>query len=64
MLGDTTITILRARNAMLEEENRRLKAILNARTTPIRTDTPSEPDYSLGGREFFDPINDTDTWHS
>ena len=63
-LSQTTITILRARNAMLEAENRRLKAILNAPTAPFRTDEPSEPDYSLGGNEWIDPATGADTWHS
>lgn len=63
-LSQTTITILRARNAMLEAENLRLKAILNAPTTAIRVDEPSEPDYDLGGHEWIDPANGSDTWHS
>ena len=25
---------------------------------------PEERDYSLGGQEFVDPTNGTDTWHS
>ena len=63
-LSMTTITILRGRNAMLEAENRRLKAILN---TPIRTEPirqPDEPDYSLGGQEWIDPASGADTWNS
>ena len=63
-LSQTTITILRARNAMLQDENRRLKAILNAPTAPVRTEEPSEPDYGLGGHEWIDPANGSDTWHS
>jgi hypothetical protein len=60
----TTITILRARNAMLEAENRRLKGIIALADVRLTTPQPSEPDYSLGGHEFVDPTNGTDTWHS
>jgi len=62
------ITGLTEENTALKHKNRELEAritalLYNSGFLP-NPPQPSEPDYSLGGREFVDPINDTDTWHS
>jgi hypothetical protein len=55
-------------NTALKHKNRELEARLtallyNTGYLPNATRT-TEPDYSLGGHEFVDPTNGTDTWHS
>lgn len=68
MLGMTTIKILRGRisvlmyeNGMLRRENARLRKI--AEVAGVRVPhPPTDPDYSLGGHEWVDPISGIDTW--
>jgi len=68
MLGNTTIKILRGRvtvlmyeNGLLRRENARLRATTNS-TGSRQTPPPAEPDYSLGGHEWVDPVSGIDTW--
>ena len=70
MLGMTTIKILRGRisvlmyeNGMLRRENARLRKIVEVAGVRVPP-PPTDPDYSLGGHEWVDPVSGIDTWNT